>query len=99
MKEYHAHRGAVNPALSEFQNLEKARSILPDNVVSATRPLVDSQKWLVRQRVFKVDPTRAQLADAAEIARRLSNGGVKDVPGNLLFGYTHSNATPRWIFD
>jgi hypothetical protein len=45
------HKGGTSPyqAGNEFQNLEKARTIRPDNVVKAQPPADPRQGWIVKE--------------------------------------------------
>jgi hypothetical protein len=93
------HMGGTSPfqARNEFQNLEKARAIRPDNVVRAQAPADPQQGWLVKDRVIPDKPTPADLADGMNVENDFINGGIQDVGGNLIFGHTASNPNPRWL--
>lgn len=94
VKEFHV--GGTSPfqAQNEFDNLEKARAIRPDNVVQALPPADPQQGWLVKERVFE-SITPKDMARRAEVLRDFRN--IHDAPGNLMWGITASNPTPRWI--
>lgn len=51
------HPGGTSPfqAGNEFQNLEKARAILPDNVVKAQAPADPRQGFLVKEQVLPTE--------------------------------------------
>jgi hypothetical protein len=95
VKEFH--KGGTSPlqAGNEFANLEKARAIRPDNVVEAQSPADPRQGWLVKEEVLPTTspPDKAQR-------RQLERDLVPQIPdagGNLIWGTTASNPTPRWI--
>jgi hypothetical protein len=93
------HKGGTSPlqARNEFQNLEKARAILPDNVVKAQAPADPRQGFLVKEQVISDIPTPADRAALRQIEQDFINGGVQDVGGNLMFGHTADNPAPRWM--
>ena len=97
VKEFH--QGGTSPlqARNEFQNLEKARAILPDNVVKAQAPADPRQGFLVKEQVISDTPTPADRAALRQIEQDFINGGIQDVGGNLMFGHTADNPTPRWM--
>lgn len=97
VKEFHQGGASLLQARNEFANLERARAIRPDNVVRAQAPADPRQGFLVKERVIRDTPTTADLANRQQVARPLVEGGVQDVEGNLIFGHTEGNATPRWI--
>ena len=55
VKEFH--KGGTSPlqARNEFQNLEKARAIRPNNVVKAQAPADPRQGFLVKEQVLPTD--------------------------------------------
>ena len=91
-------KGATSPlqAGNVFQNLEKARAVHPDNVVKAQAPADPRQGWIVKEQVIR-DPPPADLTERAPILQDFDNAGVQDARGNLIFGHTASNPTPRWL--
>ena len=94
VKEFH--KGGVSPlqAQNEFENLQKARAIHADNVVMARSPVSPRQGWLVKEEVF---PTSVP-PDATRKAQLLQDfQHVHDAAGNLIWGTTAGNVTPRWI--
>jgi hypothetical protein len=93
------HKGGTSPlqARNEFQNLEKARAILPDNVVKAQAPIDPRQGFLVKEQVISDIPTPADRAALRQIEQDFINGGVQNVGGNLMFGHTADNPAPRWM--
>jgi hypothetical protein len=97
VKEFH--QGGASPlqARNEFQNLEKARAILPDNVVKAQAPIDSRQGFLVKEQVISDIPTPADRAALKQIEQDFINGGVQDVGGNLMFGHSADDPTPRWM--
>jgi hypothetical protein len=91
------HSGSTSPLQSgnEFANLEKARAIRPDNVVKAQVPVDPRQGWLVKEEVLttNVPEDMAQKAKVLQDYLPL----VPDAGGNLMWGTTVDNSTPRWI--
>jgi hypothetical protein len=91
------HQGGTSPfqARNEFENLEKARAIRPDNVVQAQAPADPQQGWLVKEQVL---PTTTP-PDKAQRAQVLQDflPQIPDADGNLMWGPTASNPTPRWL--
>jgi hypothetical protein len=91
------HAGGTSPlqARNEFQNLEKARAIRPDNVVKAQAPANPRQGWLIKEQVFPTTspPDKAQRTQVeGDFLPQLP-----DAVGNLMWGVTASNPTPRWL--
>jgi hypothetical protein len=97
VKEFH--KGGTSPlqASNEFQNLENARAILPDNVVKAQAPVHPRQDFLVKEQVILDSPTPADVVAGRQIEQTFVTRGVQDVGGNLMFGHTLDNPAPRWI--
>jgi hypothetical protein len=95
VKEFHKAGASPVQARNEFQNLEKARAIRPDNVVQAQAPADPRQGFLAKQRVL---PTNVP-EDLAEKMQVLQDflPQIPDAGGNLLWGVTADNPTPRWI--
>jgi RIO-like serine/threonine protein kinase len=95
VKEFH--QGGASPfqAGNEFANLEKARALRPDNVVKARAPADPRQGFLVKEQVIPSD-TPKDFVQQAEVIQELSSD-VHDVQGNLMWGTTADNPTPRWI--
>ena len=93
------HQGGTSPlqARNEFQNLEKARAILPDNVVKAQAPADPRQGFFVKEQVIPDASTPADRAALMQIEQDFINSGVQDVGGNLMFGHTADNPAPRWM--
>ena len=93
------HQGVTSPlqARNEFVNLETARAIRPDNVVKAQSPADPRQGWLVKEQVIEDVLTPVDLAAGKQVEQDFINGGVQDVAGNLIFGHTADNPTPRWM--
>ena len=91
--------GGTSPfqARNEFQNLEKARVIWPNNVVKAQAPADPRQGFLVKEKVISEVPTPADRMARRQIEQDFINAGVQDLGRNLLFGRTADNPTPRWI--
>ncbi len=94
VKEYHKAITSPFQARNEFQNLARARAIRPDNVVIARAPADPRQGWIVKEKVM---PSNApsDLVQKAEVRRDFSF--LHDVDGNLVWGTTARNPTPRWI--
>jgi hypothetical protein len=93
------HPGHTSPlqAGNEFANLEKARAIRPDNVVKAQAPADPRQGWIVKERMIRDMPMPSDLAVGKQVEQDFIDGGVQDVAGNLFFGHTGDNPTPRWL--
>jgi hypothetical protein len=93
------HQGGTSPfqAGNEFQNLERARAIRPDNVVKAQVPIDPRQGFLVKEQVISDIPTPADRAALKQIEQDFIDGGIQDVGGNLMFGHTSDDPTPRWM--
>jgi hypothetical protein len=91
------HQGLTSPlqARNEFDNLEKARAIRPDNVVKAEPPVDPRQGWIAKERVYPVS-VLPDMLQRAPIIQDFQNV-VHDADGNLMWGATADNATPRWI--
>ncbi len=98
VKEFH--KGATSPlqAGNEFQNLERARAVpgRADNVVQAQAPADPRQGWIVKEQFIRDTPP-ADLTERRRILQEFDNAGVQDARGNLIFGHTADNPTPRWI--
>jgi hypothetical protein len=97
VKEFHA--GGTSPfqAGNELANLEKARLIHPDHVVKAQALVDPRQGWIVKEKVILNAPTPADLGAGKQIEQDLADGGIQDIGGNVVFGHTADNPTPRWI--
>ena len=97
VKEFH--KGGTSPlqARNEFQNLETARAIpgRADNVVKAQAPTDPRQGFLVKERVLPTDVPE-DLAQRAQVLQDFLPH-IPDAQGNLMWGTTASNPTPRWI--
>jgi hypothetical protein len=97
VKEFH--KGGTSPlqAGNEFQNLERARAIpgRADNVVNVQALADPRQGFLVKEEVL---PTNVP-EDSAEKIKVLQDFVPQspDAGGNLMWGTTASNSTPRWI--
>jgi hypothetical protein len=92
-------KGGASPfqAQNEFDNLEMARAILPDNVVKAQAPTDPRQGWIVKELVTADSATPAERATLMQVERDFISAGVQDVGGNLVFGHTADNPSRRWI--
>jgi hypothetical protein len=97
VKEFHKGGTSPHQARNEYQNLEKARTIRPDSVVKAQAPIDPRQRFLVKEQVIPDNPTPADIMVGQQIEQNFVNGGVQDVGGNLMFGHTADNPTPRWM--
>lgn len=91
------HAGGTSPyqAKNEFDNLEKARTIRPDNVVKAQAPIDPRQGWLVKEKVLPTSVPEDWTQEAQVLRDFLPH--VPDAAGNLMWGTTASNPTPRWL--
>jgi hypothetical protein len=94
------HKGATSPlqAGNEFQNLERAWAVpgRADNVVQAQSPADPRQGWIVKEQFIRDTPPK-DLTERRRILQEFDNAGVQDARGNLIFGHTADNPTPRWI--
>jgi hypothetical protein len=90
------HKGGTSPlqAGNEFQNLENARAIRPDNVVKAQAPADPRQGFLVKQRVLPANMP-SDISQRNQILRDFQN--IPDADSNLMWGTTADNPTPRWM--
>ncbi len=95
VKEFHP--GGTSPvqAGNEFQNLERARAIRPDNVVKAQAPADPRQGFLVKEQVLPPDMP-PDLAQRTQVLRDFLPQ-IPDADGNLMWGVTADNSTPRWL--
>lgn len=95
VKVFHPGRTSPLQAGNEFANLEKARAIRPDNVVKAQAPADPRQGWIVKERVYPSttppDPAQRKQVEQDFVLH------FPDAGGNLMWGTTASNATPRWL--
>jgi hypothetical protein len=91
------HKGGTAPpqARNEFRNLEKARAIRPDNVVKAQAPADPRQGWIVKEEVLSTDVPEDQAEKAKLLHDLLPQ--IPDAGGNLMWGTTADNPTPRWM--
>jgi hypothetical protein len=94
VKEFHQGRSSPFQARNEFDNLEKALAVRPDNVVAAQPPADPRQGWLVKEQVYP-SSTLPDLAQRADVLRDFQN--IPDAASNLTWGTTAGNPTPRWI--
>jgi hypothetical protein len=90
------HKGGTSPfqAGNEFQNLEKARAIRPDHVVKAQAPADPRQGWIVKEEVTRSD-TPEDMGQLTQLLQDFQH--IPDVFGNLMWGTTADNPTPRWM--
>jgi len=97
VKEFH--KGGTSPlqAGNEFRNLEKARAVpgRADNVVKAQAPADPRQGFLVKEEVYPTNmpPDMVQRAQV----RQDFLPQIPDADGNLMWGTTADNPTPRWL--
>jgi len=91
------HPGGTSPfqARNEFANLEKARAIRPDNVVKVQAPADPRQGFLVKEQVLPTDVPE-DMVQRAQVRQDLLPQ-IPDADGNLMWGATISNSTPRWL--
>jgi hypothetical protein len=94
VKEFHKQATSPLQAGNEFANLEKARAIRPDNVVKAQPPADPRQGWLVKEKVLRTNVPE-DVAQRNQVLQDLQN--LPDVDGNLMWGTTADNPTPRWM--
>jgi RIO-like serine/threonine protein kinase len=94
VKEFH--KGGTSPfqARNEFQNLEMARAIRPDNVVKVQAPVDPRQDFLVKEQVLPADVPE-DLAQKAQLLQDFQS--IHDAGSNLMWGITADDPTPRWI--
>jgi hypothetical protein len=94
VKEFH--KGGTSPfqAGNEFQNLEKARAIRPDHVVKAQAPADPRQRFLIKEQMTP-STTPPDMAQRSQLLQDF--GDMHDVDGNLKWGTTADDPTPRWI--
>lgn len=97
VKVFHPDGTSPLQARNEFANLQRARAILPDNVVKAQPPTNPRQGFLIKEEVIRDVPTPAEQAALRKIEQDFVNGGVQDAGGNCMFGHTANNPTPRWM--
>lgn len=95
VKEFHQSSTSPLQARNEFRNLEKARTIRPDNVVKAQPPADPRQGFLVKERVMPTD-VPPDLAQRAQVLRDFLPQ-IPDADSNLMWGITADNPTPRWL--
>jgi hypothetical protein len=92
------HVGGTSPfqARNEFQSLERARALpgRADNVVRAQAPADPQQGWLVKEEVIPTNVPE-DLTQRNQVFQDFQN--IPDVDGNLMWGTTADNPTPRWI--
>ena len=95
VKEFH--QGGTSPfqARNEFQSLERARAIRPDNVVKAQAPADPRQGFLVKEQVLPTD-VPPDLAQRTQVLRDFLPQ-IPDADGNLMWGVTADDPTPRWL--
>jgi hypothetical protein len=91
------HKGGTSPlqAQNEVQNLETARAIRPNNVVKAQTPADLRQGFLIKEKVLPTD-VPPDMAQRAQVLRDFLPR-IPDADGNLMWGTTVSNPTPRWL--
>src|SRR5262249_36023494 len=97
VKEFHKAGTSPLQARNEFQNLENARAIpgRADNVVKAQAPADPRQGFLVKEKVIPTT-TPPDMAQRKQVLQDLLPQ-IPDADGNLMWGTTASNATPRWL--
>ena len=83
VKEFH--QGSTSPfqARNEFQNLEKAWAIRPDNVVKAQAPADPRQGFLVKEEVLHTDVAQ-DLGLQVQVLQNLLPQ-IPDASGNLMW--------------
>jgi hypothetical protein len=95
VKVFHPGRTSPLQAGNEFANLEKARAIRPDNVVKAQAPADPRQGWLVKEKVLDTNVPEDWSQRANVLQDFLPQ--IPDAGGNLKWGTTVNNPTPRWM--
>jgi hypothetical protein len=93
-KVFHAVGASPLQAENEFQNLEAARLIHPDNVVKAQAPADPRQGWIVKAQVTPSDRPK-DLVQRTTLLQAFRD--IPDAQGNLMWGTTADDPTPRWI--
>jgi hypothetical protein len=90
------HSGGTSPlqAGNEFQNLENARAIQPDHVLKAQTPADPRQGFLIKEMLLLTNVPE-DLAQRNQVLRGFQS--IPDADGNLRWGATADNLTPRWI--
>jgi hypothetical protein len=94
VKEFHPAGVSPLQARNEFENLERARAIRPDNVVVARAPIDPRQGWIVKEKVTRSNTPEDQ--DQKDDVRKAFHT-IPDADSNLVWGTTASNPTPRWL--
>jgi hypothetical protein len=94
VKEFYPAGVSPLQARNEYDNLQKARAIRPDNVVLARAPVDPRQGWIVKEKVSRSN-TPKDFVQQGDVIRDFSN--IHDVLNNLMWGTTANNPTPRWI--
>lgn len=94
VKVFHMSRTSPLQARNEFQNLEKARAIHPNNVVKAQTPADPRQGWLVKEEVISTNVPEDWVQKTRII---LDFQPIPDSEHNLMWGITADNPTPRWL--
>jgi hypothetical protein len=95
IKEFHLGGGSPFQAQNEFHNLQRARAIRPDNVVEAQVPADPRQRFLGKEQVLPTI-TPPDMAQRAQVLRDFLSQ-IPDAAGNLMWGTTVRNPTPRWL--
>jgi hypothetical protein len=91
------HQVGTSPlqARNEFQNLQSASAIRPENVVKAHAPSDPGQRFLVKERVLSTHVPEDLVQKAQVLQDFLPK--IQDAGGNLMWGTTVDNPTPRWL--
>jgi len=95
VKEFHQGDTSPHQSRNEFQNLERARAIRPGNVVKAQAPADPRQSFLVKEQVVPTDMP-PDLAQRTQVLQEFLPQ-IPDADGNLMWGGTADNPTPRWL--
>jgi hypothetical protein len=95
VKEFYKGGGSPFQARNEFRNLVKACALRPDNVVKVQAPADPRQRFLVKERVLPTDLPE-DLAQKAQVLQDFLPQ-IPDAGGNVIWGTTAENPTPRWI--
>jgi hypothetical protein len=81
VKVFHSSGTSPLQAGNEFQNLENARAIRPDNAVKAQAPADPRQGFLVKEQVFR-SSTASDMAQRSQLLQDFQN--IPDAGGNLM---------------
>jgi hypothetical protein len=95
VKEFHQRGTSPHQAGNEFQNLERARAIRPNNAVKAQAPADPRQGFLVKEQVLPTD-VPPDLVQRTQVLRDFLPQ-IPDADRNLMWGFTADIPAPRWL--